>query len=289
MGKKPTYGICKLCGKRELLTYEHVPPRGAFNNHSIRQIRGDKLLEHIGSDAKPWDVSGLWGQIHQQGIGDYYLCKGCNEKTGSWYVPFYLDFVRGIYAAVETADPTREAPYIGIKAPQIRPLPIFKEIMVMFCDINHNCFGDNNLRSYLLEKDSPISFDKKKYRVFSYITKGDIFRMNGLSMLLLTSKNKEPLMIQISEISYPPLGFALYIDLPNGYEPKGREITGLCDFKYEDIGEFETIFPVLENNIMFSGDYRTKDEIEKTIKESKAWEDKHKDLIDRVNNRGENT
>ena len=33
----------------------------------------------------------------------------------------------------------------------------------------------------------------------------------------------------------------------------------------------------------------TKDEIEKTIKESKAWEDKHKDLIDRVNNRGENT
>ena len=288
MGRKPIQGICKLCGKKTILTYEHVPPRGAFNNHSIKEIRGDQLIEHIGSDEKPWEISHLRGNIHQQGTGGYYLCKDCNEKTGSWYVPYYLDFIYGIYSAIEKADPERETPYIGIQATSIRPLPILKEIMVMFCDINNNCFGDKNLRSFLLNRNSTQGFDKNKYRLFCYIVKGNLHRMNGIIVKLITSKDREPVMITLSEISFPPLGFVLYIDLPDEYKPEGCEITKLADAQYEDKAECEMLLPVLENNIMFSGDYRTKAEIEKTMQDSKEWEEAHKELINEINNRRDN-
>ena len=150
MNRKRIYGECKLCGNYSVLTYEHVPPRSAFNNHSIKKVSGDQLLRHITSDEKPWDVSKLWGKIQQQGSGGYYLCKDCNENTGTWYVPSYLDFVHGVYRVVEEVDPERKASYIKIQTSIIRPLPIFKEIMVMFCDINHNFYEDKDLRSFLL-------------------------------------------------------------------------------------------------------------------------------------------
>ena len=150
----------------------------------------------------------------------------------------------------------------------IRPLPIFKEIMVMFCDINHKCFEDKNLRQFLLEKDSEVPFDSKKYRVFCYIAKGPLYRMNGLSAHVYNATTTAPLIVRMSEISTIPLGFALYIDLPDGYNPKGCEITSFSQFHYEDETKCEMILPLLESNIIFSGDYRTKKEIENTVKQS---------------------
>lgn len=287
--RKQIYGTCKLCGKQGALTYEHVPPRGAFNSSSKKMISGDTLLEHIESDRKPWDIPNVWGKIYQQGTGGYYLCRKCNENTGAWYVPAYLDFIYGMYSAIKRADSDGEAPYIQIKASSIQPLPIFKEIMVMFCDINHNFFEDDNLRTFLLNKDNIDGFDKNKYRVFCYVAKGDLCRINGLSVLILSSRDKGVLAVPISEISFPPLGFALYINMPDGYEPKGCEITQMSGFHYNDITESEMVLPVLENNIIFSGDYRTKAEINKTIEDNKRWEEEHQDLINSVTNGSDNS
>lgn len=277
--KKQIIDTCRLCGKKGPLSYEHVPPRGAFNNHSAKQISGDKLLEFIGSDEKPWDVSKLWGKIQQQGTGGYYLCNECNEKTGSWYVPPFIDFVHGIYSAIRTADPTHSATCYSIKTPEIQLLPIFKEIMVMFCDINRSFYKDKQLCSFLLEKENSLYFDKKKYRVFCYIKSGELFRMNGLSTVFLKTKDDKPLMITLSEISFFPVGFALYVDMPDDFQPQGYEITCFSDSKYDDMDECEMILPVLENNTIFSGDYRTKTEIEATIKETKEWEKSNQELL----------
>ena len=68
------------------------------------------------------------------------------------------------------------------------------------------------------------------------------------------------------------MGFALYIDLPDGYKPKGCEITEFSCFNYEEEVPCEITLPILENNTLFSGDYRTKEEIEKAIEENHRWE-----------------
>ena len=270
MRKKPIFGICKLCGKYTVLTYEHVPPKAAFNNAPVKQIRGYEVIKSLGEDRLPWDLSNLYGKIQQRGKGGYYLCHSCNENTGAWYVTCFASFIRGLYYAISSSGGLHDETAIKLCAESIRPLPIFKEIMVMFCNINQNCFGDEKLRSFLLDRGSNV-FDSEKYRVFCYIAKGPLLRTNGLSVLLCKSPNiEEPILVSISEITAMPLGFALYIDMPEEYKPQGCEITSFSSFRYEDTAKCEMPLPVLESNIMFSGDYRTKEEIKTTVERNQG-------------------
>ena len=268
MAKKPRYGVCKLCGELSVLTYEHVPPRSAFNNTPARLIEGREVLKSLDSDRLPWEFSDLRGRIQQQGKGGYFLCRKCNENSGSWYVPFFTEYVQGVFGAIYSNNGIEGVTAMQLRAESIRPLAIFKEIMVLFCDINSGCFGDSNLRSFLLEKNNTDMFDSKKYRVFCYIAKGPVFRMNGLSINCHHVNTHKPIFVEMTELSSFPLGFSLYIDLPDGYQPEGCEITSFSQFHYEDSVSCEITLPVLESNVLFSGDYRTKQEILNTIKGS---------------------
>ena len=146
----------------------------------------------------------------------------------------------------------------------------------MFCDINHDCFGDQNLRTFLLDRNNNSSFNKQKYRVFCYIAKGPLFRMNGISVNCLNVFGDAPMFVTMSEISSVPLGFALYIDLPDGFKPEGCEITDFSDFRYDESVACEFTIPALESNVVFSGDYRTQQEIMKTIEENEERKKEHK-------------
>jgi len=45
-----------LCGQVGQLSFEHVPPRAAFNKSLAIRCRGDEWLRDKG--AMPWDVKG---------------------------------------------------------------------------------------------------------------------------------------------------------------------------------------------------------------------------------------
>lgn len=80
-------GVCKLCGELKPLTFEHVPPKHAFNSFPVMYYSFDEAIKIMaGADGrKPWDFEGLKGKKHQAGSGAYYLCRSCNSNTGSWY------------------------------------------------------------------------------------------------------------------------------------------------------------------------------------------------------------
>ena len=74
MGKE---GICHLCGTFGQLSFEHVPPRRAFNELKIKSF-------------KFWDIyCSKKGRDQQKGAGDYTLCNSCNNNTGSCYAESY--------------------------------------------------------------------------------------------------------------------------------------------------------------------------------------------------------
>lgn len=98
-----------------------------------------------------------------------------------------------------------------------------------------------------------------------HIHSGFVERMNGIMVQFTGGVG----LITLSEISTYPVGFTLYIDKPDVYKPEGVEITLFSEFNYDDEGEIEIIIPKLESNIFFSGDYRTKEEIENVIQENK--------------------
>src|SRR5215467_7970637 len=83
------FGECCICGVTGKLTFEHVPPRAAFNDRRIFEAHIQSLLE--GKWAPGGDIQGRYAQL---GAGRYSLCGKCNNDTGGWYGPSYVDFAR---------------------------------------------------------------------------------------------------------------------------------------------------------------------------------------------------
>lgn len=262
------YGKCCLCGQHKKLTFEHVPPKSAFNSTKTKIVPGIEALKKPTSQM-PWDLSGLHSKEQQRGTGDYYLCGECNSNTGFWYISHYTNFVKCIDEKLRNKNYSFVQPRsLEISFEHIRPLAIFKGIMVLFCDINHHYFNDENLQSYLLNY-METELDTKKYRLFIHIHGGGLQRVAGLSSITFTGGDKIE-TIFLSEITTYPIGLTLYFDLPDTYHPAGIEITPFAHFPYAH--QISTILqlPVLESNVMFPGDYRTKAEIKEQIERNKV-------------------
>ena len=59
-------GICHICGKEDELTFEHIPPRKAFNWHRAKIYNGYEALSKSQGEPARYDNS-------QQGMGKYSL------------------------------------------------------------------------------------------------------------------------------------------------------------------------------------------------------------------------
>jgi hypothetical protein len=77
MARKKIIDVCHICGVNGKLSFEHVPPRAAFNNRRVVKVGFDDAA-HLGPDQVPR------GQIQQRGAGAYTLCESCNNWTGNW-------------------------------------------------------------------------------------------------------------------------------------------------------------------------------------------------------------
>lgn len=79
---KDIYGSCALCGKYMKMTFEHIPPRGAFNSRKAKIISGNDYINGLSMDSFE-ELSELPYKEEQRGKGDYSLCADCNSLTGS--------------------------------------------------------------------------------------------------------------------------------------------------------------------------------------------------------------
>lgn len=262
MSKKLKYGKCKLCGEVTQLTFEHVPPNKAFNSQRVKRFGSDEVIKLMaGADGRlPWDYSGLKGEFQQKGSGDYYLCRKCNNNTGSWYMRDYIVFANTM-ALVQQNFNSKGIKNCNFWIDDIYPLRIFKAIMTMFCDINFSCFGDEKLRQFLMNKENN-DFDTKKYTVSMYLNGTTSSRMLGINAVHVNGIGT----LVLSEVSHFPLGFLLYIDKPEGFKPPGIVINDFAKIKYND--KQKTSFwglPIYEINTNFPADFRTKNEIKDCI------------------------
>ena len=58
----------------------------AFNDRPVVRFAGDVLLKHgLGVERKN-------GTVDQRGAGAYTLCARCNNNTGSWYAPRFVEW-----------------------------------------------------------------------------------------------------------------------------------------------------------------------------------------------------
>lgn len=261
------YGKCALCGGEMELTFEHFPPRKAFNWFPVKTVT---MLSTINEDRKPWDFSGLPYNDSQRGLGAYTLCEQCNNNTGAWYGDDYVKFVIGIHSVMLEIQP-KAGTTLVVENAKFCPLPVMKQAISMFCSLNHDAIiseKHRKLREYVLDKTNS-TFPKDKYRLGMYLFLDGTQRRVPISGQLKTGNGVKPIIEILSEIATYPVGFVLYFNPKNDLKMPCLDITALCECGYQEECKVELPLPVYQCNTLFPTDFRSKAEIERNINMSK--------------------
>lgn len=258
-------GKCALCGKDTEMTFEHIPPRSCFNSKPVKSVSGDVFIESMSaSDRDPWDTSGLTYKNQQMGMGEFSLCSDCNSKTGKWYGSEYAKFAHTMHRLLIENKPENNTSIV-FEIFEAYPLRIVKQMLSMICSINQDFYGDDRIRrlaEFVLQKDA-VGLNKKKYKIFIYlINNNTLVKQCSMSWLIKgISNNERPIVDVVSELFAYPLGIVVCFDPREDFNHAGADITDFCNVDYMHKDNITLDIPILESNIVFPCDYRSKEEL----------------------------
>ena len=258
-------GLCHLCGSFGPLTFEHVPPSAAFNDHRVLETDIHKL---IGSDLLA-DLKKPTGKYNQRGSGKFTLCRRCNNDTGGWYGGAYVEFVHGIFPLCQTVQPHQ---FVELRC-AIKPLNVFKQMLVMFCSASPPSFAQKHpsLVSYLLNRESVDCDDLRHLHLFMSLY--DVKNSKATRQAGITGRIElgNPKAHIYSEISFPPFNLVMSL---SGTNPEDRlfDISWFAQFPFNERREVKLRLHNLAVNSYFPSDYRTFDELEATLAGNKRMD-----------------
>jgi hypothetical protein len=244
------HGTCHLCGETGKLSFEHVPPQAAFNDQRVLEADIHKLIS--GDLLK--EIESPSGQYNQRGAGKFTLCTRCNSNTGVWYAKSYVEFVRQLYPLCHSIAPGTT---VTVEC-SIRPLDVFKQMLVMFCSAAPPAFTQKHpsLVRFLLNRESREADDQRVFISLYDIVNSSALRQSGLTGRIDGTGASH----LYSEISFPPLN--LVMSVSGGCpDPKLFEVTFFKQFGYRERAPVRLILNNLAVNSYFPADYRTFEEL----------------------------
>lgn len=255
MGKKKRTGKCHICGEIRELTFEHIPPRSAFNSGNAK-IYDYMDIHESGNNC--WDFTGLKYTPYQKGVGKYTLCARCNNNVGTWYVVDYANFVMNLHNAIKGHSFSQDEGLL-VYAKDIYPLRIIKSVLAMFCSLNHENFADcHNIRKFLLNKTEKDLGGN--CGVSMYLSNGSIMKQLPLSVIGKHDINYPYTSFRtVSEITWLPCGYIFDTDRANNKE--NIDITDFSKFGYNEKIDMEIKLLAREVNTTFPVDFRSKQQI----------------------------
>ena len=245
--RKHIVGTCHLCGHYTKLSFEHVPPKAAFNDRPVVQANIEKLIK------KEEDLDTVSGKTYQRGAGGYTLCEKCNSLTGGWYGPAYVDW---IYQVSKVLLLSRGGPTLYYLY-RIFPLRVIKQVVCMFFSANGEKFREaqQELVRFVLNKKG--RFLEPHIRIYCFYSPSARSRQSGVSGVLNFYTHSQKI---ISEIVFPPMGYVMSF---NQISPDERlfDITFFANYHYNDWKELGLRLPSLPIYTYLPGDYRSKKEV----------------------------
>lgn len=224
-------GKCLLCGKLRDLTYEHIPPKSAFNQKGIKV----QLSEHLLDIESP-----LFGKHKKapKGFGGYTLCSSCNNSTGEWYAKDFSDFAQQGMKIIKEAKPQYwiEGNY------KVKPLNVLKQMLTMFMSADKGGYlqSQRDLVDFILNKKSQDLPDR--FNVYLYSNISPYYRMLGWCFVqdfkISTVTNRW------SEINFKPFGYFLTENSPSAHIDQVN-ISHFKGFAYDEEAEIVLKLPYL--------------------------------------------
>lgn len=232
------------------LSFEHVPPRSAFNNDAVFLAEIERLLGH------DWwaEMDKVPGKRQQGGAGQYTLCEPCNNKTGSWYGSDYVHLARRAMPALAQA---AAGEVVGVSV-DIRPLRLLKQILVMFCSACGPNFVFPELARYLLNQESRELPPGHDVYLGLYDRGSRAARQSGLTGRLELGNSQ----CVYSEIAFPPLILVMTVNSPSP-DPRLMRVTWFNQFGWRDRWQQMLILDCLQVNSPYPASYATREEIER--------------------------
>jgi hypothetical protein len=254
---------CRVCRREEAkLTYEHVPPRAAFNDEPTTVYGFDDWLNR-GPDG---ELPG--GRIEQRGAGAHTLCERCNNNTGSWYGA-ELKRAANTGASLLTRTPLKELDQLlehrwaQVKLTQSEigphPLRFIKQIIVMLLatspaelTLNHPELGD-----FVLDRARTGLSDR--YRFYLALYAGPYARTTGVVPSFDLERNRSDTFV---EVAWAPYAYVMTIDSAPDAVPT-VDITPMVDVGYDQRADVELELLVGFGHTAVPLDYRTSAMIER--------------------------
>jgi len=227
-----------------------VPPRAAYNDQPV--VVAD-LMSVIGQDKE--NLDDLGGREQQRGFGRYTLCPRCNNNTGSWYGPAYLEWVWHAVRVLAAAG-GESSLYLPFR---IFPLRVIKQIVTMFFASTHEGFREANpeLARFVLNREAK-GIDPE-ICIYAFLNPTPRARSSGVAGILTIGGGGSDLKI-VNEIALAPVGYLMTL---GSAAPDDRlvDITFFAKRSYNDWEEFWLRLPVLPVYTPFPGDYRPREEV----------------------------
>jgi hypothetical protein len=202
-------GVCSLCLHYGKLTFEHVPPRRAFNSGSAVA----HTLYGLASGSKHGKPPPLLNR--PAGLGQRSLCERCNNITGSYYGDAFADWTIQCLRYAERIKASSEI----VLSFRLQPLNVLKQIATMIIAVSGSkANGEwlDVLRAFVLSPQ--LMALPTGVVVAAYLNPVDPLRVK---VPLLTqnrlSGSCAVLDVQIGasvfvlgEVAFPPMGYVAY-------------------------------------------------------------------------------
>jgi hypothetical protein len=254
--------MCRICRVNEGDSFEHVPPRKAFNDQPSTSFT---IMDwHAREEG---ELEG--GTVEQRGAGSAVLCQRCNNNTGSWYGG---ELVRAARAGarllaqlpLDKLDAMDEPAHAQVKfkqQPKIGPHPLrlAKQIIAMLLATSPFNFSVANpeLGDFVLDRER-VGLDPK-YQLYLSLFAGPNARTTGVASRLDVTTGRSDVIV---EVAYPPFAYVMTV----GSEPDAIEtvnITEMVDVGYNQMADLDLEMLVGFGHTPLPADYRTKAMIER--------------------------
>lgn len=247
MSRNRELGYCRSCGRHDLLTWEHVPPKATPNRRTHTRITLEQAI-YRRPDEQPKGVQ------EQGGLQVLAYCVDCNRRFGQLYVPALLEWYKGgRYMLRQIVEKGYNGAHFGAK--DVYPLRILKSVVAMFLAINPKQFR------FEPEGEALAAFVNDQFaqglprdvRIFTYFNKAGALRRNPVSTILqnvfrgVSVEDWE--VLRLSEISYPPYGFLMVLGSTRGVDPRLFDMSFFGDFGYDEKADIDANMPLLDTHI----------------------------------------
>ena len=234
---------CRLCGEVKPLSFEHVPPRGAYNSFPRFRPTTKELIAHMyqGGPA-PTFVE------ESRGAGAYTLCVDCNSKRCSRYAREFIEWAVFWQTAL---DPAPEARSISA-SPITRRSRVIKEIVAMALSASPPKTGKINdgLRRFVWNTE--VKGLPRGIRVYTGLTRDQDARQAAGGANVNTKTGSASVF---TEIAFAP--FVLVMTLADSQPPDDRlvDISYFATAGYYDRDLTQLALPVLRLHAHYQGTY----------------------------------